>query len=917
MPSFGTPRKSRPFTCAASAVVLALFATSVAGAPPVAAAAAAPAWQAVNVGPFSVQSIDGAPNGLAVGLQEDQTITFRVGGVWTATTVKGEILGVVDKGTAGATAYVVVSENLTNVDLDGDSLKTKYQVRKAVNAPVLQLLAGPPPLVDQSWLENIVVQPKAITSMIGTAATQLKGAGIVVGSTIVPTSTARPTYINGDDWGFGRYLIKADGAIVDSALNGDVVGLVGTTPIVDLASGDRVLAAASPIIIGDSVVDAPPRWSPIVSWGLVSEFNAGDVNDDLDAVDVPLCRIEETGVSECLPDYLELAPSPSIWPVGNDAVVFRATDLNVIGIPSPALYFFRYGAAAYEPIGGNGNIVLTGPKSALVKVEYASGTGPRFKWIRIGLNGPEASSVLDQSFAANSTEGVSLGDNRYLIDQVEEGTDLNGDGDTTDTVAQLITASTKVNLRVIADIDSALDNPPAAALEPGGAFAFAVTEGTDLNGDGDTNDDVVHVYDNGLINLRLATSDKLSNYIPEFAAGEADGELAIIVPETIQGADLNGDGDRLDQVGYIIRHAPTVGALQPARLLDTRSGIGYTGSKPTPGQTIDLQVSGRGGVPASGANAVVLNITMTEASDAGFVTVWGDGTQPGTSNLNITGEGSTIPNLVLAPIGVDGKVRIFTSGGGHLIADAVTWFGAAGPYSPVTPDRLLDTRSGGTVGYTGAKPAANAIVDVQVTGRAGITATPGQLVVLNVTAVDATDAGYLSVWGPGGQPLTSNVNIASPGLTVPNLVVIPVGADGKVHIFTNAGAHLLADVFGTLSGPTVTATAPDRLLDTRPGPAQRGYSGPKPGAGATVTLAIGNPGEIKIINVTATNVTAPGFVTVWPEGLRPTTSNLNPEFRGQSVANLVFAPVGSDGKIRLYTSDGTDLVGDVFGTISI
>jgi hypothetical protein len=915
MPSLGTPRSTRPFARArSSAAAVAVISTILAAIAPAASAAVVPAWQAVNVGPFSVQSIDGVPNGLAVGLQEDQTITFRIGGVWTNSAVKGEILGVVDKGTAAATAYVVVSEQLTNVDLDGDSLKTKYQVRKAVNSATLQLIPGP--LVDQGWLDNIVVQPKAITSMVATAATQLKGGGSVVGSTIIPTSAAQPTYINGDDWGFGRYLIKADGTIVDSGLNGDVVGLVGTTPIVDLPSGDRVLAADTPIVIGDSVLDAPPVWSPTVSWGLVSEYNAGDVNGDLDETDVPLCRIVETGVSECLPDYLELAPSPSIWPVGNDAVVFRATDTNSIGLPSPALYFFRHTSIAYEPLGGNGAVVLTGPKSALVKVEYTSGTGPRFKWIRIGLDGPEPSPVLDQSFAANATEGVSLGDNRYLIDQVEDGTDLNGDGDTTDTIAQLITATSKVNLRVTADIASALDNPPAAALEPGGAFAFAVTEVTDLNGDGDTDDDVVHVYDNGLINLRLAISDKVSNYIPQFAEGEADGELAMIVPETIQGADLNGDGDQVDQVGYIIRHAPTVGALQPARLLDTRSGVGYTGSKPTAGKTIELQVSGRGGVPASGAIAVVLNVTMTEASDAGFVTVWGDGPQPGTSNLNIAGADSTVPNLVLAPLGADGKVRIFTSGGGHLIADAVTWFGAAGPYAPVTPDRLLDTRNGGAIGYVGAKPAANATVEVQVTGRAGFAAVPGQLVVLNVTAVDATDAGYLTVWGSGPQPLTSNVNIATPGRTIPNLVIVPVGADGKVRIFTNAGAHLLADVFGTLSGPTVSSTSPARSLDTRPGPGQIGYSGTKPGADATITLAIGNPGEIKIINVTATNVTAAGFVTVWPGGTRPTTSNLNPEFPGQSVANLVFAPVGADGKIRLYTSDGTDLIGDVFATIS-
>jgi hypothetical protein len=58
-------------------------------------------------------------------------------------------------------------------------------------------------------------------------------------------------------------------------------------------------------------------------------------------------------------------------------------------------------------------------------------------------------------------------------------------------------------------------------------------------------------------------------------------------------------------------------ALTPARLLDTRAGgatidgafngIGALGQ----GQTVDLAVVGRGGVPATGVGAVVLNVTAT------------------------------------------------------------------------------------------------------------------------------------------------------------------------------------------------------------------------------------------------------------------------------------------------------------------
>jgi predicted nuclease of predicted toxin-antitoxin system len=84
---------------------------------------------------------------------------------------------------------------------------------------------------------------------------------------------------------------------------------------------------------------------------------------------------------------------------------------------------------------------------------------------------------------------------------------------------------------------------------------------------------------------------------------------------------------------------------------------------------------------------------------------------------------------------------------------------------------------------------------------------------------------------------------------------------------------------------------------------------------STASIA-GTPGDAVIANVTATNVTAPGYVTVWPSGPQPTASNLNPEYAGQSIANLVLTRIGPDNKIRLYTHHRTDLIVDTFATIA-
>jgi hypothetical protein len=86
------------------------------------------------------------------------------------------------------------------------------------------------------------------------------------------------------------------------------------------------------------------------------------------------------------------------------------------------------------------------------------------------------------------------------------------------------------------------------------------------------------------------------------------------------------------------------------------------------GTVTEMTVTGRHGIPAD-ATAVVLNVTVTEPTGAGYVTVYPCGTDtPGTSNLNYT-PGQTIANTVIAKIGTDGKICIYTSTTTHLVID--------------------------------------------------------------------------------------------------------------------------------------------------------------------------------------------------------------------------------------------------------
>jgi hypothetical protein len=229
--------------------------------------------------------------------------------------------------------------------------------------------------------------------------------------------------------------------------------------------------------------------------------------------------------------------------------------------------------------------------------------------------------------------------------------------------------------------------------------------------------------------------------------------------------------------------------VAPQRLLDTRLGNGAPANPVVAGGVVELQVTGRGGVPVD-ADSIVLNVTATNTSAAGFVTVWSCGQpQPDTSNLNFEA-GATRPNLVVARIGADGKVCLYTSAGADLLADATAWLPVSPAYTPkAIPERVVDTR----ISHGGPRLAADDVLAFNVLdGLSGV--------VVNVTAVNPSSDGYLTVWPcDAARPDTSNVNFVA-HQAIANLVIAHPSSDGRVCVYTSAGTDLIADVTGTFTG---------------------------------------------------------------------------------------------------------------------
>jgi hypothetical protein len=71
-----------------------------------------------------------------------------------------------------------------------------------------------------------------------------------------------------------------------------------------------------------------------------------------------------------------------------------------------------------------------------------------------------------------------------------------------------------------------------------------------------------------------------------------------------------------------------------------------------------------------------------------------------------------------------------------------------------------------------------------------------------------------------------------------------------------------------------------------------------------------------VLNVTADQPQAGGFITVYPAGVgRPIASNLN-YLAGQTVPNAVIARLGSGGSLCLYSLGATHLIVDVAGYLT-
>lgn len=251
--------------------------------------------------------------------------------------------------------------------------------------------------------------------------------------------------------------------------------------------------------------------------------------------------------------------------------------------------------------------------------------------------------------------------------------------------------------------------------------------------------------------------------------------------------------------------------------------------------------------------------------------------------------------------------------------------GNDGEFMPIDPVRVLDTRTG--LGAPAGRLAGGHVLTFDPALGDAIPRSGVSAVLLNVTGTEPTEATHVRVW-PSGAPLpdTSSLNLV-PGQSRPNQVVVPVGADGRVALYNQAGyTHLIVDVQGFYStadgeeGGGYHPLPSTRILDTR-APEWDGHVYPL-GPGEEIWLPVedltGSWPSAVDVNLTVTQPTRAGHLIAWPgDGEAPNVSNVN-FAPGQTVPNHAVIPVTYDGDepgiaIRNNTDGTAHLVVDLQG----
>lgn len=248
---------------------------------------------------------------------------------------------------------------------------------------------------------------------------------------------------------------------------------------------------------------------------------------------------------------------------------------------------------------------------------------------------------------------------------------------------------------------------------------------------------------------------------------------------------------------------------------------------------------------------------------------------------------------------------------------AASSFSAPGGYHPLSPTRILDSRTG-TGGVRTLGPNVTAFVPVA--GRGTIPKSGVAAVAVDITVLTPARSGSVSVWAGGTSWDRSGTVSFTAGHTAQSQIIAPVGANGAIQVRNNIGAtvSVVADVSGYFE-PGASAggyrlISRTRLLDTRTRTL---------GARSTVAFQVGGIGAVGTVSQTATvalnttvlNPAVAGSISVYDGSVAWNGSTSMTFAKGASDQGVLYRKLSPTGSLTLRNNTSTpiDVVVDAIG----
>jgi len=357
--------------------------------------------------------------------------------------------------------------------------------------------------------------------------------------------------------------------------------------------------------------------------------------------------------------------------------------------------------------------------------------------------------------------------------------------------------------------------------------------------------------------------------------------------------------------------ATTALDLTPTRICDTRpdnpSGLSGTalsqceGKAPGPGQTLTISIPGILSDPS-----VLLSVTVIDPSSSGYVSLSAAGLTDKASQREISVEqGVTQSTTVLVETSSSGQVSI-TNDTSSVLNFAVDLEATGNlPLVAMTPTRICDTRPDNLSRLSGtalsqcedkAPPGGHSLV-IQAEGLGGLPTSGVAAVLVQVTDIDPSSNGYLSLFAPGqAMPTVSKVTNVE-GAISSNVVLVPLSPTGQLAVYSSGGdPNLLIDLEGYVPEVPSSDTSylqalpgPQDICNTLSGnPSQLSGTalsqceGNPPGQGKTLDLSVSPalpPQGVSgvFVAVTTQDASQQTFLTAWNGlGTAPVASFANP-----------------------------------------